>query len=408
MPEPITLILLGGALVAMLGGKKGPPGGNLPGPDTKDLVAVTEWKPTAQGLARYYRKEFIPSIATNLQPCVGVIAADGVYKGSRVIVYRIYESVSQVPAGKASYPIIDLCKIANNAKAAVLISTNYWIRNGGSFYMAIVPYAQRAEWSNLGRQWAVEFDDQAGEDSVPPVTKTPGRKVPVGPKGADTTAGQFDGNMTEEEKTAAAELIGRSDLDPAFYEAQALAAETDGHAGTTHGKHPKCAAMLRARGKELSSKQPPGGSPPGGKDEPPPPKEKPPAEDEYEVAPVARHQIQQTGSADFSSGFQTPQEIAASYGVAESRWVEILPINPLLKKSPVSPGVAPWPTASGFIWVPSEWYYPGQIPVATKLPAGYDPGAAKEPPAGEGSGDTDVAPLPKGTTLSSAAKLGIL
>lgn len=243
MVDPFTIgIAVGAAVLFMLSRGACPPGAELAEPDDKDLLALTEWKSTVQGLARYFTAKFIPSIALTLPQYYVEKVSDKVYKGSRIIVYRLYQGAA--PAGQSA---ADIAKIGYGAGAAVLFSETIWLpKAGAAVYMAIVPYQHRSAFTRCGRAWAIEFDDQAGES-------TPSKKksVPVGQGGSTTSAGMFDSNMTQQEQADAAAMINRSDLAPEFYDAQAIAAETPGHGGTNHGVHPKCAAMMRARAAEL-------------------------------------------------------------------------------------------------------------------------------------------------------------
>lgn len=377
----------------------------LPDPELKDLVTVTEWKPVPGGMARYYRKNFIPSIAINLQYCGVVKVYEAIYRGSLV---RVFKLTDTVPAGQTTAAAI--AKMGYEGGSAVLVTANFWIKSGGAAYLAVIPYEQRAEWTNNGRQWAIEFDNQAGEDTPGTVTTIPGKKFDNTYPGT-SSADDFDSNMTAAEKEASAAFLLRTDLDAAFYEQQAIAAETPGHAGTSHGGHPKCAALFRKRGAELAKKAGPvkvipkkdapkdWGTPEGG----------PPEATfdtllvngyPYKDITVQRHEVQALNQGDgilipgMVALWESPASIASAYTDDWRRYREIMPINPGLKQSipydpnsefaPAGPstGVTPWPPKSGFIWVPANWM-DSRLKIPSSLPAGCAPDASKPPPWGE-------------------------
>jgi hypothetical protein len=407
MAEPFMIGALLGSLLLFFQGKKGgssgPPGGRLPDPDTKDLVAVTEWKSTPQGMARYYRKEFIPSIAINLQSSGVVKVVDAVYKGSRVIVYRL----NNTPV--AGQSAIDIAKIGYGAGAAVMVTTNYWIKSGGPSFMAVIPLAQRAEWTQLGRQWAIEFDDQAGE-ATPTTTRKPPPKVirntPKGQGASTTSSITFDSNMTKEEMEAAAAFLLREDLAPEFYDQQAAAAESTAE---LHGGHPKCARMFRERAQELRDKgkygtatttTTPGAKtvPPSKKKAPtnwgtPPPAKEPTPPKETEVVVPPPPKVEDTVPPVDSSGpwlyqirtdvFDTPYGIAKRLTGNGNRWREMMPLNPTLKEITVKgvTQVTPWKPGSQSIWLPADWK-PGAVQPTTTTPTT----TTVTPPAGDGGG----------------------
>lgn len=260
MAEPFIVGIIFGLGALLATGKKGPKAAQLPDPDPKEMKALTEWKPTPQGQARYFRREFIPSIAIQLGTLGVEKVVDTVYKKSRIVVYRLFPAAGGAPSPSA----LDIAKLGYGYNAAVLVTANVWLHSGGEFYMAVIPYEQRAEWSNAGRQWAIEFDNQAGNEPV-----TPGRKTPGGTTGPIL----FDSNMTPEESETMAGMLASSDVSPEWLEGQAIQAETPGHGGTSHGVHPKAAKALRARAKELRDnlihvKEPPKGKEPEAKKPP--------------------------------------------------------------------------------------------------------------------------------------------
>jgi hypothetical protein len=373
MPEPFTVgILLGAALLAFRGKGGSPPGCKLPPVDAGDLITLCEWKKTPNGLARYYRLAFIPSIAIQLQSRGVAKVIDEIYKKSRVLVYRLTDSPGTGPNA------LDIAKIGYESNAAVMVTTNLWLNTGGQSFMAVIPYSQRAIWSQVNRQWAIEFDDQAGETTG--TVKTPPKaRVPTPKGGSTVSAWDFDANMTDEEKNAAALILSDDGADPDLLDQQAAVFDA------AIPPHPKTAKLFRARAKQLRDKltTPPKWSTPV-KDAPPEPDEPvPPIPPDPEIPgqnlppgvspddgaymsdpsnPVFVYQIQATG-------VQTPYAIAKRYTGDGNRWREIMPINPRLKEVKVGTvtQVVPWVPGTQMIWLPMAWDTPG-VPLATKLP----------------------------------------
>ena len=142
----------------------------------EEYDAIVEWRQTPQGMARYFKPQFVPSIASVLaQYHVGK-------KESTMVGDKPLTVIELVPgAGSATSNALVRANAAYKSGLAVFVELKIWKSGGASkvFMMAGDP-ATRASFAVKGKPWAVLADPQYPLPDAPG-TSTPGTPGMPGP-----------------------------------------------------------------------------------------------------------------------------------------------------------------------------------------------------------------------------------
>lgn len=179
MPATSTALLallgLGGGLLLLSDKDKkkgavpaGPPG-TPEGQYTEDAIAaLTEYKETPQGKARYFRDAFIPSLLIQLDRYSAEVTEKTDLGGGQFrITYKLVTPKPGVPSAKA----VALAAVQNFGWT-VFATLNLWKPDLQGLYMMTAPPNLRAEYATHGKPWAIVLD-AAAQPSVPPMPGTP-------------------------------------------------------------------------------------------------------------------------------------------------------------------------------------------------------------------------------------------
>ena len=195
------LLLLGVGAYALLKGKGG--GGGVPaGPpgtpegeyDEDALAALTRYKDTPQGPARYFRESFVPSLLIQLDRYgVEAVEKKDVGGGNYAITYKLVPPRSGIPSAKA----VALAAVTQFGWA-VAATLNLWKQDLQGVYMLTLPLEKRASYAKQGTPWAIVLDPTVSlstPPTTPPTTPPGGPPVPVPPMPGTPPGGSTPGGF---------------------------------------------------------------------------------------------------------------------------------------------------------------------------------------------------------------------
>jgi hypothetical protein len=185
----VLLALGAGAyLVSRKAGAGAAPGGDPEKQYTKEaLDALTEWRQVDGRQARYFKAMLVPTIVATLkeQSYEGPIETAVDKAGTRTL-YRLSPAAPSSQIGGNNAGVL-AAQAALNGQA-VLLDLEFWINPKATHYMLVIPYAERADWAALHKDWAIVLDTQAmggppGKVPPSPYGTPPGAAPPPGATG---------------------------------------------------------------------------------------------------------------------------------------------------------------------------------------------------------------------------------